>query len=226
MYYRISYSLFGQDDKYYIGAIKNVILNQNLLPTWETIIYYHKDLTKLSYIETLKNMGAITVDVSNIKIGEKSSNQFPFFWRFLSFLENNISIVRDLDSRLSPREVQYIERWLNSDCDYFIIRDHPWHSPVPSGLFGIKGYKENFHTHFINFINKSNLFWGADQEILQEYMERINKKDVSYFGYDDPQSYIPRDDKNFFIGIQLDENDNPTVPSGELCLNYLNELNL
>jgi hypothetical protein len=37
------------------------------------------------------------------------------------------------------REVEYINKWLEEGSEYFIIRDHPWHSPVPSGLFGIKG---------------------------------------------------------------------------------------
>jgi hypothetical protein len=36
----------------------------------------------------------------------------------------------------------------------------------------------------------------------------------------------PGDDKNFFIGMQMDENDEPTKPSGVQCLNYINEINL
>jgi hypothetical protein len=57
-------------------------------------------------------------------------------------------------------------------------------------------------------------------------MVNIDKSEVLYFGFDKPETYIPRDNKEFFIGIQLDENDKPTVPSGEKCLEYLKELNL
>ena len=79
---------------------------------------------------------------------ETSSNQSAYFWRFLSFFEDTPSIVRDLDSRFSLREVNYINNWVTSGRDYFIIRDHPWHSPVPSGLFGIKRKIDFFEIHF------------------------------------------------------------------------------
>jgi hypothetical protein len=144
----------------------------------------------------------------------------------LSFLQDNITLASDLDSRITEREVEYIRRWENSNEDYFIIRDHPWHAPVPSGLFGIKRKIVEFEQHFIQFVNTSDLRWGTDQEILYQYMGNIDKSEVLYFGFDKPETYIPRDNKEFFIGIQLDENDKPTVPSGEKCLEYLKELNL
>lgn len=222
----ISFTLFGNDIKYYIGAEKNIELTKILLPDWEIVIYYHHEMIKINYIEKFISMGVKVVDVSNITIGEKNSKEFPFFWRFLSFLNNDITIVRDLDSRFSDREIEYINRWLNNDKDYFIIRDHPWHSPVPSGLFGIKGFKLEFEEHFHSFITNSDLRWGADQDILHEYMKDIPLDNVEYCGFDKIETYIPRNNKNFFIGMQLDENDKATIPSGELCLKYLKEINL
>lgn len=222
----ISYTLFGFETKYYVGAEKNVVINKELLPEWETVIYYHPEMTNMDNVKKLKLIGATLIDVSNIIIGSKPSIEYPFFWRFLSFLNNNITLVRDLDSRVSDREVMYINRWLENDKDYFIIRDHPWHSPVPSGLFGIKGKKLDFENHLNYFISKSDLKWGSDQEILEEYMCNIEPIKIEYCGFDKPETYIPRTNKEFFIGIQLDENDKPTVPSGEICLNYLKELKL
>jgi hypothetical protein len=159
-------------------------------------------------------------------LGNKEAIHYPFFWRFLSFFENVPSIVRDLDSRFSDREVQYINEWTNSERDYFIIRDHPWQAPVPSGLFGIKKFIPEFKDHFINFVNNEDLRWGADQEILRIYMEQVNGENVFYCGYNDRTNYIPRDNKNFFIGMQMDENDNPTDPSGIKSLQYITEINL
>jgi hypothetical protein len=222
----ISFSLFGHDPKYYIGAEKNIVINKELLPDWTTVIYYHPQNFIQEYKDKLTELGAIMIDVSDVKLGEKKSIEFPYFWRFLSFLNDQPTIVRDLDSRISKREVEYIKKWENSSEDYFIIRDHPWHAPVPSGLFGIKRKIEKFETHFIDFINNSDLRWGTDQEILQQYIENVEKTNILYFGYDKLDTYIPRNDKNFFIGIQLDENDLPTKPSGEKCLEYLNDLNL
>ena len=34
----ISFSLFGYDLKYYIGAEKNIVINKELLPDWTTVI--------------------------------------------------------------------------------------------------------------------------------------------------------------------------------------------
>jgi len=222
----ISFSLFGTDLKYYIGAEKNVLINNQLLPDWETIIYYHPNNFKGEYLKKLKDKGAIMVDVSNVTIGGRPSEDFPFFWRFLSFLNDGMTLSRDLDSRLSNREVEYIRQWEKSREDYFIIRDHPWHSPYPSGLFGVSQKIEEFETHFNEYISSNELVWGTDQDILEKYMVDKNGNDVLYFGYDKLETYTPRDDEDFFIGMQLDEFDNPTKPSGVKCLEFLSELNL
>ena len=166
------------------------------------------------------------VDVSNVTIGGRPSEEFPFFWRFLSFLNNGMTLSRDLDSRLSNREVEYIRQWEKSREDYFIIRDHPWHSPYPSGLFGVSRKIEEFESHFNEYISSNELVWGTDQDILEKYMVDKKQEDVLYFGYDKLETYIPRDDEDFFIGMQLDEFDNPTKPSGVKCLEFLSELNL
>jgi hypothetical protein len=222
----ISYSLFGTDLKYYVGAEKNIIINNKLLPDWDTVIYYHPKNFREGYLKKLSELGAIMVDVSDITIGGRPSLDFPFFWRFLSFLKNSISLSRDLDSRLSKREVDYIRKWENSDKDYFVIRDHPWHSPYPSGLFGIRRKLESFENHFNEYISLNNLVWGTDQDILEKYMLDKNPDHILYFGFDKLETYIPRDDKDFFIGMQLDEFDKPTVPSGVKCLEFISELNL
>jgi len=222
----ISFTLFGSDAKYYVGAEKNIQINKKLLPDWETVIYFHPEMTNMKSVEMLSSMKANLIDTSNIIIGNKPPKDYPFFWRFLAFLNNDITLVRDLDSRISDREVEYINRWIENDKDYFIIRDHPWHSPVPSGLFGIKGKKIEFENHFNSFINASDLRWGTDQDILYEYMKGISPENIEYCGFDKPETYIPRNNKEFFIGMQLDETDNPTIPSGEACLKFLKELNL
>jgi hypothetical protein len=222
----ISFSLFGDDPKYYVGAEKNIVLNKKLLPDWETIIYYLPEKIKLEYVDKLKELGGILIDVSDVVIGERNPIDYPFFWRFLTFLNDGIHLVRDLDSRMSDREVEYIRKWEQNDCKYFIIRDHPWHAPVPSGLFGIKGKDFDFEKHFHEYIKNNNLVWGTDQDILYQYIQNIESKNIFYCGFDEQENYIPRKDKSFFIGMQLDENDNPTEPSGVTCLNFLNEINL
>ena len=223
----ISFTLFGQDPKYYVGAEKNLILQKNLLPDWSTRIYYHPSLTDSSRFHVLQDLGAELIDVSDEVRGGKHSIEFPYFWRFFPFEEEgSLCIVRDLDSRLSNREVEYVRRWEESDRTFFIIRDHPWQSPVPSGLFGMRNRDNSFKKHFNSFMERSTLGWGTDQEILHEYIQQKSAEDIDYFGYDKPESYIVRDDSTFFIGIQLDENDKPTEPSGRLSVQYINEIGL
>lgn len=221
----ISFSLFGTNMKYYVGAERNVQDIKKLLPNWEINIYHNNGILP-NYKTILSELGANLINVENVVLGNKTSDHFPYFWRFISFLDDRITLVRDLDSRISTREITYINRWIESDCDYFIIRDHPWHSPVPSGLFGIKRKISEFETHLNNYIANNELVWGTDQTILQLYIENIDNNNIYYCGYDDKLNYIPRDDENFFIGIQLDEYDKPTKPSGELCLKYLKDINL
>ena len=120
--------------------------------------------------------------------GKKALLLLPYFWRFLAFLKDSMVLARDLDSRLSNREVEYIRRWEQSDRDYLVIRDHPWHSPYPSGLFGIRRKIDEFEKHFNNYIPSTELVWGTDQDILEKYMSDKNLDDVLYFGYDKLES--------------------------------------
>lgn len=221
----ISFTLFGNQPKYYIGAEKNLIEAATLLPSWEVRIYYSRNNILDGYEQKLRSLGANMVDISDLKIGKKTSSEFPYFWRFLAFFEDTPVIVRDLDSRLSNREIQYINGWINSKKDYFIIRDHPWHSPVPAGLFGIVRKIEEFKIHFTKFVNEENLNWGTDQTILQRYMDNVDRRNVYYCGYDST-NYISRDNKDFFIGMQVDENDLPIAPNATLSLKFLSELGL
>ncbi len=67
----ISFSLFGYDPKYYVGAEKNIIINKELLPDWTTVIYYHPENILQGYVEKLTEMGAVMIDVSKIKLGRR-----------------------------------------------------------------------------------------------------------------------------------------------------------
>lgn len=222
----VSFTLFGTNPKYYVGAEENINQIQTMMPDWEVRIYYHEQMILDGYVNKLTDLGGNLVNVKDISFTNKETIHYPYFWRFFSFLESCPSIVRDLDSRFSNREFEYIKKWLDSENEYFIIRDHPWHAPIPSGLFGMKGKNDLFVDHFKNFIDNNELVWGTDQEILMLYFEQVGRSNIFYCGYDDLTNYIPRDDKNFFIGMQVDENNKPLVPSAIQALDYLTGINL
>jgi hypothetical protein len=220
----ISFCLYGDDLKYYKGAEKNLILIKELLPDWTPVIYYSPSNFRLEFLDTLKELGGHLIDVSTVEISKYLT--YPMFWRYLIFFESGYSIVRDLDSRISEREVNYINNWVNSELDYFIIRDHPWHSLVPGGLVGLKLNDDKIKNFFIDFVKNNGLGWGTDQEMLSKYFENVDKKNVYYCGFDDETNYIKRDNLDFFIGIQLDEDDKPLIPSATLALDFLKSINL
>ena len=139
MKFIVAFTLFRWNSKYYVGAEKNTQQIKEMLPDWEVRIYYHEDMILENAVEKLSNLGATLINVKDMVVTNKQPViEYPYFWRFFAFFEDTRVIVRDLDSRFSQREIQYINKWIESDKDYFIIRDHPWHSTVPSGLFGIK----------------------------------------------------------------------------------------
>jgi hypothetical protein len=64
------------------------------------------------------------------------------FWRFLPASENELDIllVRDIDSRLSLREVLAVQEWVGSGKGFHIMRDHPYHTClVMGGMWGCRG---------------------------------------------------------------------------------------
>lgn len=53
----VSFTLFGNNPKYYVGAIKNTSDIKRLLPEWETRIYYRSDYVLTEYLEILADLG-------------------------------------------------------------------------------------------------------------------------------------------------------------------------
>jgi len=220
----VSFCLYGNDLKYYVGAEKNIELIKKYLPEWTTVIYYSPSNFIKDYEQKLIDLGAKLINVNEIDL-IKFVN-YPMFWRYFIIFEKGTAIIRDLDSRISEREATYIKNWEESNKDYFIIRDHPWQSLVPGGLVGLKLKDENIKSFFSDFVQNNGLGWGTDQEMLQTYFHKIDRNNIFYCGFDDHTNYIKRDDLNFFIGIQLNENDEPIIPSATLAIDFLKSMNI
>ena len=88
----ISISLWGDNDRYLVGAIKNAELARNLFPDWSVRVYHSK--IKSYYLEKLKQFDNVClIDCSDQLIA-------PCFWRFFSLFESkdNITLLRDRKS--------------------------------------------------------------------------------------------------------------------------------
>ena len=100
--------------------------------------------------------------------------------RFLVYDDPKVrlAIVRDADSRLSPRELFAVNEWISSDLDFHIMRDHAAHDvPILGGMFGMKrgALRDTSMSELITeaLIDSSARITGArgeDQAFLKKYI--------------------------------------------------------
>lgn len=131
----ISYSLYGSNKKYCIGLLENLKINKEKLPDWETYIYYSENVPQ-QYIEQYKNYNPVLINCGITKFNWEGA-----LWRFKLLNNNNIDIFlsRDADSRITDREIKFINEFIESDKCFHIIRDHHNHNtPILAGMFGVK----------------------------------------------------------------------------------------
>ena len=94
------------------------------------------------------------------------------FWRFYACEDSDIMLSRDTDSRLSNREKLAVDEWLESNKDFHIMRDHPYHkTEILGGMWGCRN-------GIMKKIQLSNMIeeWGhyerkgIDQDFLGSYV--------------------------------------------------------
>jgi hypothetical protein len=211
----ISFSLYGDNPKYTIGAIKNSKLREKFYPDWQMRVYHNDSVP--NYI--LEELGANNVVLINTKIDQGVCNAM---WRFAPASEEGVEcfISRDCDSRLFERDVAAVEEWLESDKKFHIIRDHPgghaWE--ISAGMWGCRNkFIENIQEKIEQYIQTSS--WVTDRAVDQRFLQEIIYPQAitslflhdEYFNYEEIGTPIKSDRKldNFaFIGEPFDEDDN------------------
>lgn len=202
----ISFSLWGDNPKYTIGAIKNAELIDTIYPGWIGRFYCGKSVP-IDIIEILKTY-------TNVEVIEMEENGdwSGMFWRFYACEDSDVMISRDTDSRLNLREKNAVDEWLNSDKDFHIMRDHPYHNAlILGGMWGVRnGILKNIVDLIKNY-NKGD-FWQVDQNFLREkiYPLVVNHSFVhdSYLNYNSNSKKFPSERINKeFIGDVFDENE-------------------
>jgi protein O-GlcNAc transferase len=222
----ISFSLWGNNNTYTIGAIKNAELAKKFYPDFECWFYIHKDSVPLNIIKTLKSL-------SNTKIilREGDINLLrPMLWRFETIDNPNVEInlSRDTDTRILLREKLAVDEWILSGKTFHIMRDHPCHMDkryrIMGGMFGTRKIK-NFPkwSKIINTLDlkKYKSLRCMDQDFLDKYIypliindclihssfgKFVNENNVKKF----PIEYC---EKYYYVGgyIYADETDNKRV---------------
>ena len=214
----LSFSLYGTNPIYTIGAIKNSILHKQFFTDWEMRIY-HNDSVPVEILTELKNNGVVLVNTND------NRGFFNSMWRFLP-MDDNIDyfISRDCDSRISERDVTAVTEWIDSGKCFHILREHPighgW--PMNAGMWGAKGksisnMKDRMEQYFSQYPRDYDK--SIDQCFLRDIIHPIAKGDLflhdEYFNYEGIGTNIKRDralDNFAFIGESIDEHD---VPRGD-----------
>lgn len=191
----ISFSLWGEDPKYLVGAIRNAELALEIYPGW-TCRYYIGSCVPEGVTNALLKFSNVEV-VNKDKVGDWTG----FFWRYLPAAEHDVEIMisRDTDSRLSLREKAAVDEWMESDKGFHIMRDHPCHDfPVLGGMWGVKqGVLPNMNQIVANF-NKRN-YYSIDYEFFaQSIIPLVEGNTMTHDEFFNGDKFpTPRDGYNF-----------------------------
>ena len=125
----ISFSVWGTDLDYLVGARRNAEMAPDVYPGWETWFYVEKG-TEVDLVAA-----------DRIIYYDKEPGSDGMFQRFRPMTEPEVDVFisRDCDSRLSDREFQAVKEWLKSDKQFHAMRDHQAHAvPVMGGMWGAR----------------------------------------------------------------------------------------
>lgn len=199
----ISLSCYGTNPRYIVGAARQYELAKEFYPDWNFRLY----TDNISNFNDLK-------DAELIDMSEDKTNGMYWSRRALFESEDNITLIRGADGRITKREQRAVLEWLDSDKKFHTIKDHDAHYEFPI-IGDIYGYKGKFNTPILNLMNwwiKNDTSYLSDQIWLREVIYPVVKDsillhsmDAGWFGETRAQLSNPYG----FCGNGWDENDMP-----------------
>jgi len=198
----ISFSLWGEDPKYTVGAVRNAEMRKDYYPDWVARFYCGQSVPE-DIINRLRE-----IEGTEVILMDESGNWTGMFWRFLAADGDDIMISRDTDCRFTQREVDAVESWLTSDKDFHVMRDHPYHgTEILGGMWGCRNGILKGITKLIDGYTKGD-FWQVDQNFLREniwpkVIEKTCTHDDFFAKVPFPTSRKPRE----FVGQAFNSDD-------------------
>lgn len=215
----VSYSLWGKQSKYLIGAVRNAELCPKIYPGWVARFYVGTSVP-VEFRHRLSSLGAEVIQVN------EPGDWRGMFWRFEAAIDPEVEIMlsRDCDSRLSNREASAVEEWLSSPALFHIMRDHPYHDrSILGGMWGVKAPLLRNITELIQQYPMGD-FYQVDQDFLHEIVYPM-VKDVSlvHDEFYEKCKYPTKRRGLEFVGQVFDENDAPSIPFQKILSDSLNQ---
>jgi hypothetical protein len=197
----IAFSLYGNNPRYTIGAIKNAILGSRYFPFEDgfRLVFYCGQSVEEWVISTLNLVKGVKI----VRMSEAEDNTARL-WRYLAFADPQFEVVicRDADARLSFRDRIAHEEWEQSGLDYHIIKDHPsgHNYPISAGMFAGKTAKLRDMAELIASDNPGD-FYTTDQAFLETVIYPRVKDSVLIH---DPFYNTPTQGNSIRTGIAFD----------------------
>lgn len=161
----IAFSLWGNDQRYLAGAVRNAKLAPDIYPGWQCR-FYVDDTVPEDTIEELSRHDAeiVRMERPNMIFG-------GLFWRFHVACGPDIKrfLVRDADSVISVQERIAVDEWLASDRYFHVMRDHFSHTDlILAGLWGgVGGIFPTLTTLLAAYPSDRFITRNVDQDFLR-----------------------------------------------------------
>lgn len=138
----VSFSLFGNNSKYWNGLNQILPEIEKLYPGWKVRLYTNPRGRAAVICPLLHRHPTLlfVCDITNLPppLGNLSSVH-PMIWRVAPLGDPQVAtmVIRDTDSQVSQREVAAVQEWLASGKAFHVMRDNPYHrKPVMGGMWG------------------------------------------------------------------------------------------
>ena len=206
----ISYSLWGDNELYNIGMVKNAEQVPEIYPDWQMIVYYDNSVPTET-LNILENL--------NVKLVNVDGHTHGMFWRFFAsdLVDCEYAIFRDGDSRLSTREKMAVDEWIESGKTIHVMRDHPAHQipygnnglGILGGMWGIKGNTIPMKDSIENFSKNKTMGYGIDQTFLKTIYNVFENDRCTHDDFFENKPFPIKRNPGEFIGSRIDHNDMP-----------------
>jgi hypothetical protein len=206
----ISYSLWGDNELYNIGMVKNAEQVPEIYLGWQMIVY-HDNSVPTETLNILENL--------NVKLVNVDGHTHGMFWRFFAsdLVDCEYAIFRDGDSRLSTREKMAVDEWIESGKTIHVMRDHPAHQipygnnglGILGGMWGIKGNTIPMKDSIENFSKNKTMGYGIDQTFLKTIYNVFENDRCTHDDFFEKKPFPIKRENGRFIGERMNVNDEP-----------------
>src|SRR5690606_21797065 len=219
----LSFSLWGNQPRYTVGAIRNAELARDIYSGWHMLVYHDNTVPA----ETLSHLQQMDIQLIEMTV----SPIYGLFWRFLAADIDDCShaIFRDTDSRITLRERKAVDEWIISGNTLHVMRDHPHHQTpfgaeglgILGGMWGIRGGSYPMESTVRRFINGHGDQYGVDQNFLQEVYRTFGHSQTVHDDFFERKPFPAPRTGYQFIGERIDEHEQPIGEDREALKHYL-----